>query len=151
MKILGKVKEAFYSKERIEQLRQELSDIDDVTLGDTTISMPAKEIIANRAKVLNDTWNQYSQYRVIITDRYHGTIFSLIAGTPVLVLSSSDHKLSSGVKWFPEEFSDYVHYVPDINTVREQVERVYAADLDYRLPPYFQEKYYSKLKGLIGD
>ncbi len=144
-------KEAFYSKERIEQLRQELSDIDDVTLGDTTISMPAKEIIANRAKVLNDTWNQYSQYRVIITDRYHGTIFSLIAGTPVLVLSSSDHKLSSGVKWFPEEFSDYVHYVPDINTVREQVERVYAADLDYRLPPYFQEKYYSKLKGLIGD
>lgn len=142
-------KEAFYSKKRMEQLREDLSFIDDVTVGDTTVDIPAKEIIAHRSEVLDKTWDDYSKYRLIVTDRYHGTIFSLVAGTPVLVLSSSDHKLSSGVKWFPLEFSDYVKYVPDINDVPDEARSVYSKNLDHVLPPYFQDKYYSKLKQLI--
>ncbi|MBM6699641.1 polysaccharide pyruvyl transferase family protein [Bifidobacterium pullorum subsp. saeculare] len=144
-------KEAFYSKTRMEQLRDDLASIDDVTVGDTTVDIPAKEIIAHRGEVLEKTWDDYSKYRLIVTDRYHGTIFSLVAGTPVLVLSSSDHKLSSGVKWFPPEFSDYVKYIPDIDDVPDEARRVYSKKLDYVLPPYFQDKYYSKLKQLIVD
>ncbi|WP_082026255.1 polysaccharide pyruvyl transferase family protein [Prevotella pectinovora] len=41
---------------------------------------------------------QFAKYQVVITDRYHGTIFSQIVNTPVIVISSTDHKLRSGVK-----------------------------------------------------
>lgn len=144
-------KEAFYKPEQIQQLKSNLSDIDIVKQTDTTVDFDAKYIIAHRREVLEQTWDNYSRYRVIITDRYHGTIFSLVAGTPVLVLSSTDHKLSSGVKWFPPEFSDYVRFIPDLSEVRTNVERVYASNLDHTLPPYFEDNYYSKLKTLIGD
>ena len=144
-------KEAFYKPEQIVQLKESLSKIDTVTQTDTTVDMDATYIINHRQEVLEKVWNEYSQYRVIITDRYHGTIFSLIAGTPVLVLSSSDHKLSSGVKWFPPEFSDYVRYIPDLSEVQSNVNRLYDSELNHTLPSYFEDNYYSKLKNLIGD
>lgn len=57
-----------------------------------------------------------SHYRLVITDRYHGAIFSQIVSTPTIVLSSADHKLSSGVKWFPkEQFTNYIAYANDLD------------------------------------
>ena len=92
------------------------------------------------------TWEKYSKYKLVITDRYHGTIFSLIAGTPVIVLSSADHKLSSGVKWFPIEiFGDYVSYASSLDDAFEKANKMLATPHTHQLPPYFQENYYSKL------
>ena len=141
--------EAFYSPEQIQLLKEQLSDIGTVSVTDTTITMDAKEIRKNRETVLEQIWSDYAKYRVIITDRYHGTIFSLVAGTPVIVLSSTDHKLSSGVKWFPESFRDYVRYVPELSEVHHVVQQIYEKKLDYCLEPYFQRNYYSKLRQMI--
>lgn len=142
-------KEAFYSSDQISDLMKSLSQYGRVDLSDTTIDVDAKEISKNRKQILEDMWDQYAKYRLIITDRYHGTIFSLIANTPVLVLSSTDHKLSSGVKWFPEEFSDYVRYVPDLEALSDNVKRVFDTQYTYKLPAYFKVNYYDKLKSLI--
>ncbi|MBO4780380.1 MAG: polysaccharide pyruvyl transferase family protein, partial [Selenomonadaceae bacterium] len=38
--------------------------------------------------------------KLVITDRFHGVIFSFIARTPVLAFKSFDTKISSGIKWF---------------------------------------------------
>lgn len=142
-------KEAFYSKEQIERLRKNLEGIDTVEITDTTIKEAPKYIEQNREKILNTIFKKYAKYKVIITDRYHGTIFSLIANTPVLVLSSTDHKLSSGVKWFPEQFKDYVCYVENIEQVKGKVEDIYQKEYKYQLPPYFNTEYYDKLKKII--
>ena len=48
------------------------------------------------------TVSGYSRYSVIVTDRYHGTIFARIAETPVVVLRTTDHKVVSGAEWFVE-------------------------------------------------
>lgn len=143
--------EAFYSKEQVESLKNRLEKIDKVDITDTTIELEPNYISNNREKVLNDIFDEYSKYKVIITDRYHGTIFSLIANTPVIVLSSTDHKLSSGVKWFPEEFKDYVKYVDDINNVEKCVNTIYSMDYSYKLSRYFNQKYYDNLTKQLGQ
>ena len=134
-----------------ETLVEHLSQIDYVHKTDTTISVDPKKISKNRKMYLEKMWELYSQYKIVITDRYHGTIFSLIANTPVLVLGSKDHKLSSGVKWFPDSFSDYIKFVPDLNTIIALVEEVYNATYNYSLPPYFQIQYYNMLKSYIEE
>jgi exopolysaccharide biosynthesis predicted pyruvyltransferase EpsI len=142
-------KEAFYSKENIDKLRGKLEKIDKTDITDTTIDLKAEYISNNREKVINNILNSYSNYKVIITDRYHGTIFSLISNTPVIVLSSTDHKLSSGVKWFPESFKEYVRYMQNIADVPDYVEKIFKRDYQYKLSNYFNEQYYDKLKAIL--
>lgn len=142
-------RESFYSAERKKELAEELSAIDTVSTIDTTISLSAKEIAQDRERIIESTWSDYAKYRCIITDRYHGTIFALVANTPVIVIDSTDHKLSSGVKWFPESFRDYVYYVHDISQIEQVVQKIYSTDYDYKLPPYFYDEYYAKLKQLL--
>ena len=142
-------KESFYGDSQITDLKRNLESIDFVDVTDTTIEEPVSKIIKNRKGTLENIWDSYAKYRVIITDRYHGTIFSLIASTPVIIISSKDHKLSSGVKWFPESFSDYVKYVPDISNIPDVVKRIYETSYSYCLPNYFNENYYDKLKSIL--
>ena len=142
-------RESFYSLEQKKALAEELSVIDSLEITDTTSSLDFEILSRERKNLIESVWSEYAKYRCIITDRYHGTIFSLIANTPVIVLDSTDHKLSSGVKWFPESFKDYVHYVQDISSASQVVEKIYKTKYDYKLPPFFVTEYYSKLKQYI--
>mgnify|MGYP003419023859 CR=1 FL=1 len=144
-------KESFYSSEQIDILKKTLETFDTVTLSDTTISADIKQIRKEREKILTQIWEEYAGYRAIVTDRYHGTIFSLIAGTPVVVISSSDHKLSSGVKWFPESFKDYICYEPSLANIHSQIKRIYETTYTYSLPPYFLEHHYANLRKTIEE
>ena len=110
-----------------------------------------KEIVKNREYYIQKECDYYSHFKVIITDRYHGTIFSLISGTPVVVLKTSDHKLSSGVKWFPEEFKDYVTFANSLDEAYEKAVSMMKKDLTHQLSPYFKENYYDKLKDVLED
>ena len=142
-------KEAFYTAEQINALKTELEEIDVVDTTDTTIQIDMEYLRKNREKVLHGIWDDYAHYKVIVTDRYHGTIFSLIAATPVVVISSTDHKLSSGVKWFPQSFSDYVCYEPDLDKIAARVQEICAREYDYRLDNYFHTNYYAFLREIV--
>ena len=142
--------EAFYNKEQITKLKDSFKffKVDET---DTTLKIPFREIVKDRETVLCRQLDYYSRFKLVITDRYHGTIFSLIAGTPVIVLKTSDHKLSSGVKWFPEEFKDYVYFAENIEDVHDMAMPILDKKLTHQLPPYFKENYYDKLKYLLED
>ena len=101
--------------------------------------------------ILNEQLVYYSKFQLIITDRYHGTIFSLIAGTPVIVLKTTDHKLSSGVKWFPQDFKDYIEFVENIDSVYDTAQEILSKKLTHQLPPYFKQNYYDKLKKILEN
>lgn len=47
--------------------------------------------------------------RLVITDRFHGVVFSVITHTPVIAFKSFDTKISSGIKWFSD--LPWVYYV----------------------------------------
>ncbi|PWM77771.1 MAG: hypothetical protein DBY32_07970 [Phascolarctobacterium sp.] len=54
-----------------------------------------------------------AESKIVITDRFHGMIFSIITHTPVIVFKSYDSKITYGVKWFAN--LDYVYYMENFN------------------------------------
>lgn len=49
---------------------------------------------AQCSKLLSDKLNQFRSAQLVVTDRLHGMIMCLLAGTPCLVLPNSNHKIS---------------------------------------------------------
>jgi len=146
-------KESIFTKDQINEISSYLGKYGQVDITDTSIDAPVSDIISCREKYVFSAIDSFSQYKVTVTDRYHGLIFSLIAGTPVVILPTSDHKLSSGINWFSSisEFRPYVHYCDDITKLESIVESVLKEELDHQFPDYFKQ-YYGSLKSIIeGD
>lgn len=138
--------EAFYSSEEIDALMSRFGDIHKEK-ADTTIKVSENEMKRNRDKLINDTIEKFSKFKVVVTDRYHGTIFAAIANTPVIVINSADHKLSSGVTWFPkEQFKDNVRFANNLEEAYEMTSQVLRGETpSHTNPPYFKENYWDKL------
>lgn len=77
-----------------------LNQFEDITITDTDSRIYWKELRKRRELYIEQMLEYFSQFSLVVTDRYHGVIFSLIAKTPVVVLPSADHKLESSLEWF---------------------------------------------------
>jgi len=134
--------EKFYSAEQISELRNRFKVRTDIC--DTTIIKDMYSWTQKREKYIRLILNRFSKYKIIITDRYHGTIFSQIANTPVIVLSSTDHKLSSGVNWFPKEiFGNNVFFAENLDKAYTIASEILGKDIRVSNPPYFKKSFYS--------
>ena len=138
--------EKYYSDNDLENLRSKVEKFAQTEISDTTIKADPLWLDKHIGERLNQEIEKYSKYRLIITDRYHGTIFSLVAGTPVIVLKTKDHKVSTGVDWFKGVYDDYVHFAKDLNEAEKMAIEVLSKNYSYKLQPYFKENYYDKLK-----
>lgn len=141
--------ESFYAPAEIAALQRRFAPIA-VQTADTTVKISARYIAGHRKEVLEKTFEQYAHYKVTITDRYHGMIFSLIAGTPVVVVNSRDHKLASGVKWFPREtFGSYLAFAEDLEKAYQLAEAFLRKPPTIPPPVVLREKYYTHLDQMI--
>lgn len=136
--------EKFYTDNQITELRMRLESWK-TSMCDTTIVAPVWKWDVNREQLIRQILQQFAKYQVVITDRYHGTIFSQIVNTPVIVISSTDHKLSSGMKWFPhEKFSDNISFAKDLNEAYEKaVDILKRNGAVKKNPAWFKENYFS--------
>ena len=142
--------ERYYSQEKINELKNQFEG-EEIKQVDTTIKgLSTRVLDKEREKIIFDEIKMISQYKLVVTDRYHGTIFSVIAGTPVVVIGSADHKLESGVKWFPQElFSNKIRFAEDIENVHSEAQDLLAKG-DYTTPvAYFKENYWDKIEELL--
>lgn len=55
-----------------------------------------------------------TEFDAVITDRYHGLIFSVLVKRPCIVMKTHNHKLTSAFDWF-----EHVNYVKRINSTDE--------------------------------
>ncbi|MBR0061781.1 MAG: polysaccharide pyruvyl transferase family protein, partial [Selenomonadaceae bacterium] len=78
---------------------------------DTVINERVTEL--NREPKVREVLTKIRESKLVITDRFHGVIFSFITRTPVLAFKSFDTKISSGIKWFENVPS--VFYAEDEN------------------------------------
>lgn len=140
--------EKLYSFHEISLFKEKLQKIAKVSLSDTN-SETKENSLKEYWKKIEETIDDYAQYQVIITDRYHGTIFALIANTPVIILKTTDHKVVSGADWFEGVYEDYVYVVNDLEEASQVAQQI-VTGFEYRkLPSYFKEKYYDRLKDII--
>lgn len=126
-----------------------LSNIDAVVRTDTDFDKKGRYLRKHRKEIVMDKIMEFSKYKVVVTDRYHGIIFALIARRPVVILRTNGHKITSGLSWFPEEFNEYIYFVSDISDVDrivENVKKAYSNKPSRELNKYFKENFYNKLK-----
>lgn len=132
-------KEKFYSDETLVKMTDMLGENHLLSRADTNIKR--KVLPQNRRKEIQHLIDKIASHKVMITDRFHGLIFSILAGTPCVVLRSSDHKIVEGVKWFKNV--EGVFYAENIKDVPMLVEK---AKVVGRIEPpdfthYFDELY----------
>lgn len=109
--------------------------------GDTTLSSGEK----CDENVLFAQIDRFARHKVTITDRFHGTIFSLIASTPVVVLETVDHKVSEGANWFIESYPQYIRKVSTIESAYNEAEKLLQSNLMPIRGDYFYKTYYAPL------
>ena len=144
--------EKFYTDAEIAQLVNKLSADTRVIGKDTQGLVHYEKIRSNLSYYIWNEIESYSHFKVTITDRYHGTIFSLCAGTPVIIIKTTDHKVTTGADWFKGVYDDYVYVAKDLNDAYLQAEKIMNnSKYDNHLSPYFRSHYYDKLKELFED
>lgn len=142
--------EKLYSYADIDKLAVALNRLGDVSRTDTTVDWDGCDLDSAEAWTgIEGVIESYSFKRVIVTDRYHGTIFARIAGTPVVVLKTNDHKVVSGAQWFIDAGDEGIVIADDL----ESVPRL-ASNLMERFPggiaaPAFAADYYDGLKDVV--
>ena len=136
--------EKFYSDEDILKLLNKLKNKYKIDMIDTTKKNDESLILKNPRKYILKEIEHYSKYKLIITDRYHGTIFSLIANTPVIIMKTNDHKVTTGAQWFKGVYDDYVYLSKSLNDIEDNIELLINKSKK-EIIPFFEEKYYSRL------
>lgn len=123
--------EKFYQDNELSKLIHNLqSNFKRVERTDTNSQEDVFSIYSHLEKAIKEMILNFSKYEVIITDRYHGTIFALIANTPVIIIKTNDHKVTSGLDWFKDIFDEDA--VQLANSLEEAQEK--ARNIHYKKP-----------------
>lgn len=143
--------EQFYKEEDYLELENKLKDIDEVHVSDTIISVSNRKIYKELENYVSKIVKEFSKYRVIVTDKFHGLIFSLVANTPVIVMKTKDHKVTSGYEWFSKIYPDRVFYAENICDVEGLIRDILKKPAYSQLNAFFKDNYYSKLRDVITE
>ncbi len=93
------------------------------------------------------TLSHFASHDSVVTDRYHGLIFSVICGKPAVVLPTVDHKLTSAIEWFRDIRN--VRFCEDVKSIPRLLDEVRAAtDVIY---PDFNAVYFDRLPGFVAE
>ncbi len=139
--------EKYYSDEELAVLENKCKAFASIDRTDTT---KGKEVVKEAEKFIFSEIEYYSKFKVMITDRYHGTILSLVAGTPVIIIKTTDHKVVTGADWFKGVYDDYVYLANDLNEAYELAKQIYLRKEYKTLESCFEENYYDKLPDIFG-
>jgi pyruvyl transferase EpsI len=92
----------------------------DISFFDTTIN---QSISRNMREIhLNRALNLISNFDFVVTDRFHGLIFSILCCKPTVVLNTVDHKLDSSIEWFNEiEFVTFTNIFQEVPNLIEEI------------------------------
>ena len=114
-----------------------------ITVQDTWIDQRVTEV--DREWRIKEMLNLFGSHEVVLTDRYHGVIFSALTRTPCVTLGINGHKITSGLDWVKPNggvtpsSGDYVREVRE--ALKQQVD---VAPLSY-------QPLYNKLRDIIRE
>lgn len=138
--------EKLYTSKELSDLQTKIGNLSSVTVTDTTISQSFKKIRSKLQYYIENQIKEFAHYEMVITDRYHGTIYALAANTPVIILKTTDHKVITGADWFKGIYDEYVYVADDLIQAYELAQAIKSKCFSYKLSPHFKQKYYDILK-----
>lgn len=142
-------RESSLTAAEIGQLTRQLQTLGNVLVSDTTLTLTSPNIVrGNRARFIDQMLRDIRSCKVVVTDRYHGLVFSMVANTPVVLLKTIDHKITEGIKWFPAEMASHIRVAGSAEEAFALAEEL-AGEPEYRFDDFFQREYYDKLKDIL--
>jgi pyruvyl transferase EpsI len=113
------------------------------TYFDTTLDKPIQ--IDERESTLENTLRLFLDADIVVTDRYHGLIFTVLCQKPCIVLRTIDHKLTSAMHWFQDV--PFVRFAQSLEEVPSLVEIVLK--IENRTAPDWNTTYFDKIPTLV--
>lgn len=143
--------EKFYRDSEYLELKKKINLLGiKVDRTDTTLKgSDSDTFYSNFEAILEETLREFEKHRLIITDRYHGVILASIANTPVIVLKTNDHKVTSGIDWFTENGYQNIYYANDMENAYQIAKEKYMQNTTIKNSDIFKTKYYQNLKNVI--
>lgn len=90
--------------------------------------------------------DEYSRHSIVLTDRLHGMIFSLITGTPCIVFGSQTYKTTGVYKWIEKtKYSRYIKLCEDIKDFDDIFTELVNSNERYDYDPRQFSEYWKKL------
>ncbi len=130
-----------HTKDKIKRWIKDLGE--DYLEYDTTLD---RNILReNREKEINIALNLFRKHKLVITDRLHGVIFSVITKTPCIALKTVDHKLTESIKWFKN--LNYIFYTENYEQLPEIINK--ALEIDQFNDINWRKLYFDDLKSRI--
>ena len=144
--------EKHYKKNEIDTLIEAVKSKYKLTKSDLYITSKLGYLKPDEYKeLIYEKIQELSSAKLIITDRFHGIIFSLVSNTPVIVIDSADFKVSEGARLFSKQYPNYIIYAENITDVPTIVDDIMHRKFKYDLSSYYKEKFYDKLKVRIEE
>ena len=104
---------------------------------DTCINYHFSDINERKDK-LYELWNEFHLAQIVITDRLHGMIFSVITETPCIVFDNIDHKVKNAYEWIKD--IEYIRFLDNIDDIEESINELLALKkVTYPIDTIFKE------------
>ena len=143
--------EKLYSDYDIKELLDNLRKISKVDITDTNFDNSIEYTYAHLKEELTKKIELFASYNVILTDRYHGMIFSLIANTPVVVLATQGHKVREGALWLKQDYPNSIWYCNTCEEAFAKVKDIYENNTTIENQSIYKEKYFDRLYSLFSS
>lgn len=116
-----------YALERCRQIDQIVDEID--------IILP--NVMIEEMSALLD---KISHYRLVVTDRLHGTIFAAITGTPCIAFPTINHKITGTIYWHKKFGTELrlVESIPDFEEYIGKIPEPFVYDPSDAISLYYQ-------------
>ncbi|MBD2231988.1 polysaccharide pyruvyl transferase family protein [Phormidium tenue] len=111
---------------------------------DTETDFPiAKKL---QEKVVTETLDKFCEFDAIVTDRFHGLIFSIVCRKPCIVVPTVDHKLTYGIQWFSE--LPFIRLAKNHDEIPHLLEECMA--IEERNTPDWNSLYFDQIPRMAG-
>ena len=122
--LLRKDKEKIINDNIINSIKDYINYIgSNYDISDTHLQEDINISISERESYIFNILYKLLNYKLCVTDRFHGVIFSYLTNTPCIVFNSLDHKIEYGVKWFENVEWIYKADINDFNKIKEFINK----------------------------
>ena len=122
--LLRKDKEKIINDNIINSMKDYINYIgSNYDISDTHLQKHINISISERESYIFNILDKLLNYKLCVTDRFHGVIFSYLTNTPCIVFNSLDHKIEYGVKWFENVEWIYKADINDSNKIKEFINK----------------------------
>lgn len=135
--------EKCYTDKGIEDFLRRLRKLSPkVDITDTTFERSYEDTMSHGMEEIERKIKKFAAYKIIVTDRFHGMIFALIANTPVIILPTKGQKVKEGARWFGEFYSNSLFFCETLEEAEEKIKYMLDKDMKIQNQSIVKELYY---------